>query len=131
MSSSDGGSEFFKGLLFGGAVGAIFALLYAPKPGKEVREDLKKLSNDLREDALTTLEETQKRTEKVLEETKQQIDELRKEATNATTRVKRTAADTLKDGKSIVKRERTRLKEAVDAGVNAYKKEKATKGKKS
>ena len=44
---------------------------------------------------------------------------------------KRTAADTLKDGKSIVKRERTRLKEAVDAGVNTYKKEKASKGKKS
>ncbi|MCB0301708.1 MAG: YtxH domain-containing protein, partial [Calditrichaeota bacterium] len=30
--------EFIKGLLIGGAVGAVAALLYAPKSGRETRE---------------------------------------------------------------------------------------------
>lgn len=33
--------SFLLGFLAGGAIGAIVALLYAPKSGKEMREDLR------------------------------------------------------------------------------------------
>lgn len=39
------------GMLTGAAVGSVIALLYAPKPGKELREDIKTKSQDFIEDA--------------------------------------------------------------------------------
>ena len=39
------------GLLAGGAVGAIVALLYAPKSGRELRADIKDRSDEFRDDA--------------------------------------------------------------------------------
>jgi gas vesicle protein len=47
--SSDG-NGFFKGFLLGGAIGAVIALLYAPKSGKEMREDLKRKTEELLEE---------------------------------------------------------------------------------
>lgn len=38
---------FLLGALIGGAVGAVTALLFAPKPGKELREELSYRSKDL------------------------------------------------------------------------------------
>ena len=37
---ADSGEGFFKGLLIGGALGAIAGMLLAPKSGKEIREQL-------------------------------------------------------------------------------------------
>ena len=40
------GGDFFKGFLVGGLIGAIMALLYAPKSGKETREDISKKTEE-------------------------------------------------------------------------------------
>jgi gas vesicle protein len=40
-------SSFITGLLAGAAIGGVIALLYAPKSGKETREDLKLKLADL------------------------------------------------------------------------------------
>ena len=45
------GSGFFVGLLAGGAIGAAFALLYAPKTGKELRQDIKSRTDDYLDEA--------------------------------------------------------------------------------
>ena len=37
-----GSGDFFKGLLIGSLIGSVVALLYAPKSGKETREDINK-----------------------------------------------------------------------------------------
>jgi gas vesicle protein len=44
-------SSFVVGLLAGGVIGAIVALLYAPKPGKELRSDIRNKTNDVSENA--------------------------------------------------------------------------------
>jgi gas vesicle protein len=51
MSDSNGGFKVFMSFLAGAALGAIFGLLYAPKPGKELREDLRDFSDKLADDA--------------------------------------------------------------------------------
>lgn len=48
---SDGIENFVKGLLIGGLVGAIIGILYAPKSGKETRDDLCKKTGELMEKA--------------------------------------------------------------------------------
>jgi len=44
---SDRIEDFIKGLLIGGLVGAALGILYAPKSGKEMREDICKKSEEL------------------------------------------------------------------------------------
>jgi gas vesicle protein len=51
MSDSNGGFKVFMSFMAGAALGAIFGLLYAPKPGKELREDLRDFSDKLADDA--------------------------------------------------------------------------------
>ncbi|MCX6150315.1 MAG: YtxH domain-containing protein [Ignavibacteriales bacterium] len=45
------GKGLFIGMLTGVAVGSIIAFFYAPKSGKELREDIKTKSQDFIEDA--------------------------------------------------------------------------------
>lgn len=128
---SDGGGEFFKGFLFGGIVGAVIAILYAPKSGKEIREDLRKSSLELRDDAGTQLELALKKAEQLLEETKKKLDDLRKEAESDVSDIKKKATSTIEEGKGTIEKEKKRIREAIDAGVSAYKEEKKAKSKTS
>jgi len=127
MSDNNGGSEFFKGFLFGGIAGAVIALLYAPKSGKEVREDIRKISADLTDDAQGTLKSAQEKAETLFEETKKQLEELQKEAESALGDMKKKTISGVEKGKTAVKNERRRLSDAIDLGMGAYKKEKTKK----
>ena len=49
------------GVLAGGAVGALVALLYAPKSGKELRADIREKTGDLMDDAEQALKEAKNR----------------------------------------------------------------------
>jgi len=39
--------DFVKGLLIGGAIGALLGIIYAPKSGKETRKELAKKAEEL------------------------------------------------------------------------------------
>lgn len=130
MANGDGG-EFFKGFLFGGIVGAAFSLLYAPKTGKEMREDIRQRSLELKGEADDKIELAQKRLENLLDESRKQIETLRKEAEEAAKELKVAAEQKLDEGKNYVASEKTRIKDAIDAGVSAYKEEKSAKSSKS
>ena len=45
--SSENGSGFFSGLIVGGAIGLIAGVLFAPKPGRDIREELFNDSDDI------------------------------------------------------------------------------------
>ena len=128
--NGDSGFEFFKGFLFGGIVGAVFTLLYAPKSGKEVREELRQRSLELRDDAEARLELAQKKAEELLAETRKELEKLRQEATATVGGLKGSAEELLSEGKGRVEKEKTRIKGALDAGMAAYKEEKTAKQKK-
>ncbi|MFQ5603165.1 MAG: YtxH domain-containing protein [bacterium] len=129
--NGDSGFNFFKGFLFGGIVGAVIAILYAPKSGKEVREDLRTRSLELRGDAEAKLQLAQKKAEAILEETKKKLEELRKETQTAVSGVSDKAAIAIQQGKTTIEKEKDKLKSAIDAGVNAYKEERSAKKKKA
>ena len=130
MSNNNDGGEFLKGLLFGGIVGAVAGLLYAPKSGRETRDELWKRSLELRDDAEAKIELTQKRAETLLADTQKQIEELQKEAEAALAQLKTEAKEKTSQGKETIAKEKERLKGALDAGVAAYKQEKANKSSK-
>lgn len=79
----------------GAAVGAGLALLYAPKAGKELRENIK----DVTEEAL---------------------DKIKEYASEAQEKIK----TTIDDGKELLKEKKSILSSAIEAGKEAIEKEK-------
>jgi len=122
-----GDSGFFKGFLFGGVIGAIAALLLAPKTGREMREDISKRSRELKDDIELTLEQAVKRAEDILTESQQKLEHFRNEATAGLKNLEESATMKYVEGKDAIKGEKGRIKEAIHAGVAAYKDEKESK----
>jgi len=122
-----GDSGFFKGVLFGGIIGAVAALLLAPKTGREMREDLYRRSLEVKDDVELKLEQAVKRAEEILAESQQKLEHFRTEATTGLRNLENSATSKYVEGKDAIKGEKGRIKEAIHAGVAAYKDEKESK----
>jgi gas vesicle protein len=97
MSEGDRGTSvgaIFISFLAGAAVGSGLALLFAPKSGREMREQIKDLTDDA-------------------------VDKIREYSRDAQEKIK----STLEDGKEIVKEKKTILSSAIEAGKEAMKAE--------
>lgn len=72
MSSENKGGAFLAGVvigsLFGAAVGATVALLFAPQPGEETRAQIRQKGIELKERAAELTEEARKKAEELQEE---------------------------------------------------------------
>ncbi|MGI5897633.1 MAG: YtxH domain-containing protein [Candidatus Dojkabacteria bacterium] len=67
---SKSGKSFAKGALLGAIGGALAGILFAPKSGKETREDIKKLAVDLGDKAEETYLNAKKQLNKKIENIK-------------------------------------------------------------
>ncbi len=64
---SENNSDLFAGLLIGGLIGAALGILYAPKSGKETRDEIAGKANEL-------LDKTKEEYEKAIERSKAAYD---------------------------------------------------------
>ncbi len=127
MTKNEGTTKgFVIGLLAGGAIGAIVALLYAPKTGRELRADLKERADDFRDDAEEYLHaartkagdlvsEAKKRSETLITDAKRKADTLLVDAEKVLTGARQKVTTVTEEG--------ARVKGAVKAGVDAFKEE--------
>jgi gas vesicle protein len=126
------GKGLMLGFLAGGAIGAAFALLYAPKSGKELREEIKSKSDDYLDDAEKYLAEAKdraihlindgkKRSDKLIKDAKVKSDKLMKDAEQVMHDAKKKTGEYLKTGKETADQKRDQIKTAIKAGVDAYK----------
>jgi len=114
------------GVLAGGAIGALVALLYAPKSGRELRADIKEKADDFIEGTEEYLSAAKSRAGEIVSEAKKRSDQLITDA-------KKKADSLLVDADKIISDARTkaapvveegaRIKNAVKAGFDAYKDE--------
>lgn len=129
------GKGLLIGFLTGAAVGSILALLFAPKSGKELREEIKTKSQDFIDDAdqylvkakdkaSQLINEGKKKSEKLVAETKEKVDTLLGEAERILAEAKDKAGSVAHQGKEKIEKESERLKTAIKAGMDAYKTEK-------
>jgi gas vesicle protein len=125
-NNSDGTKSFIFGLLAGSAIGAILALLYAPKSGKELRADIKAKTDELMDGADTALREVRaklpdistearKRGEQIISDVKSQASSLLEDADKVLNTARQRSGSILDEG--------VRLKDAVKSGIDAYKQE--------
>ena len=71
MGSNGNGKNgyFVKGLIIGGVSGALAALLFAPKSGKELRRDIKHKGSEAVKDTKEFCHDTQKKVKSVFDDT--------------------------------------------------------------
>ncbi|NCQ17532.1 MAG: gas vesicle protein [Ignavibacteria bacterium] len=134
MSTNE--SNISKGLLIGfltgGIVGAALALLYAPKSGKELRQDIKGKADELLDEAEKYLDvakekasniynDGKKKSELLIADAKVKADVLIKDAEKVFTDAKQKAGQAISTGKETVATESDKIKNAFKAGVDAYK----------
>jgi gas vesicle protein len=126
-------SGFLLGAIIGGAVGAAVALLYAPKSGKELREDLADKGGDLYDKAQNlikrdqlgdelppvSMNEGRLRAERIVQTARDQAESLLGNAEQVLrdARVKATSA------KETVQENIDRVRNAAKASVDAFKSE--------
>ena len=115
--------DFIAGIVVGGFVGAIIGILYAPKSGKETREEIGRKTDELlskaKEEYDNAIEKSHKAYEAVLDKLKQLEQQTQKkvdEVGQKVEEIKEQGKDTLHEGKA-------RLKNAITAGVEAFKDE--------
>lgn len=73
---------FLAGLLTGAVVGGVIALLYAPKSGKETREDLKRKLQEYEKEVENIKSKVSQKSKQVREDLASKIEDLSKEIEN-------------------------------------------------
>lgn len=132
---NNSGKSFIVGLLAGGAIGALIALLVAPKSGKELRADLKlkgeeyldeaeKYISEAREKAKELINEGKRRSEKIISEARSKSQELIKDAEKIINEAKEKTSEVISHTKEKIETESGRISSAFKAGVDAYKESK-------
>src|SRR5689334_22198481 len=104
MANNNTGSvqSFITGAVIGGVVGAAFALLYAPKKGVKLREDIADTFDDLSSRLINLLRHTRESGEDLLNDTMEAGDELVQEAY-------RKAEDLINEADRIIHEARSRV----------------------
>jgi gas vesicle protein len=112
------------GFIAGSVLGAIAALLYAPKSGKELRSDLKKKASDLAEDAGEYMKAARAKTTELINQGKNRSDQLISEAKEKAEHIMEDADKVLTGIRERAGSESGKVKAAFRAGMDAYKNEK-------
>ncbi|MFC2103500.1 YtxH domain-containing protein [Bacteroidota bacterium] len=126
------GKGVIIGFLTGGALGAALALLYAPKTGRELREEIKskkddyldeaeKYLADAKDKAIDLINDGKKKSERLIKDAKSKSDDLIKDAEKVLVDARSKTDELLKTGKEKVDQKSGQIKSAVKAGVDAYK----------
>jgi gas vesicle protein len=129
-------TNFGKGLLIGfltgGAVGAVIALLYAPKSGSELRHDIREKADDYldeaekyiseaKDKAIDMINDGKKKSDKLIRDAKEKSDQLLKDAEKMFKEAKSKSDEFIQTGKENIDQKRGQIKGAIKAGVDAYK----------
>jgi gas vesicle protein len=76
------GGRFFEGIFIGGIIGFLAGLLYAPKPGSQLRRELAENSDEFYRQASTQLHDFKDRAGTTLQDVQSRSDQVLKSATN-------------------------------------------------
>src|SRR4030043_13253 len=90
--------NFLKGLVIGSFLGALAGIFFAPKPGKELRSDIKEKRSEVLKDAKEIYADASTRAKEIIEEAKHQARELKKEADRHLSEARQKAKEILARG---------------------------------
>src|ERR1700722_8892835 len=106
--------------LAGLGIGALAGVLYAPKAGKETREDLVASALDARDRAAVLAQQAQDRAAELAAQGKQQVSEYVDRGKEYYDRGRTQWAQYVEKGKGLVQEQQEKVSAAIDAGKDAY-----------
>jgi gas vesicle protein len=115
--SGDGVSTRLTYLLIGGGIGAILALLFAPKSGHELRGDIKDATRKGIDRSREAAQQLSDRAGEYYEATRERASELYTQAAGKVT-------EAAQNAREVASRQTGTLSAAIDAGKKAYQEEK-------
>jgi gas vesicle protein len=124
---AEGNGGLLKGLIIGGMIGAAIGILYAPKSGKETREDIARKTEDLLAKAREEYEKAVVKSKLAYESAVKHLEELELSAKEKVEEVEAKVSEFAHQSAEVVQDNKNRLKKAIDAGVEAYREEKNKK----
>ncbi len=113
-------NDLLKGLFIGGLLGIALGILFAPKSGKETRDDLTRKTNDLLAKAKDEYEKIAEKGKQVYEESLQYLN---RSSTETEGTVENKAGELAHNGTEEIENSENRFKKAIDAGLEAYREE--------
>ncbi|MDQ3193451.1 MAG: YtxH domain-containing protein [Bacteroidota bacterium] len=127
-------SGLLIGFLAGGLVGASIALLYAPKSGREMREQLMSKKDEILDDTTEYLQvaktkasdlinEGKRKSEELISDAKKKASTLIGDANTILNEAKQKATNTLGTTKEKLDSESDRIKNAYNAGMDTFNQE--------
>ena len=119
--------DLLKGLIIGGLIGAALGILYAPKSGKETREDIARKTEDLLDKAKEEYEKAIAKSKLAYESAIKRLHDLELSAKGKVEEMENKVTEFAQQSVETVQDNKNKLKKAIDAGVEAYREEK--KGK--
>ena len=124
---SERSGELLKGLVIGGLIGVGLGILYAPKSGKETREDIARKTEDLLGKAKEEYEKAVEKSKRAYELAVKRLEELELSAREKVQDVENKVNEFAQQGSETIQANKNKLKKAIDAGVDAYREEKTKK----
>jgi len=106
--------------LAGLGIGAVIGVLYAPKAGKETREDLLNGAREARDKAAELVEQGRKRASDLVEEGRRQAQETIDKGREYYDKGRTQWAQYVEKGKSLINEQQAKVEAAVEAGKDAY-----------
>jgi len=120
---SERSSDLLKGLIIGGFIGVVLGVLYAPKSGKETREDIARTTEDLLSKGKEEYEKAVERSKSSYEAAVKRLKGLDISAKEKLEEIESKASEFAHKGADAIADSKHRLKKAIDAGVEAYREE--------
>ena len=120
---SEKSSDLLKGLIIGGFIGVVLGVLYAPKSGKETREDIARTTEDLLSKGKEEYEKAVERSKSAYETAVKRLKGLEISAKEKVEEIENKASEFAHKGADSIADSKNRLKKAIDAGVEAYREE--------
>jgi gas vesicle protein len=124
---SEGNGGLLKGLVIGGLIGVGLGILYAPKSGKETREDLTRKTDDLLGKAREEYEKAVEKSKTAYELAVKRLEELKLSAREKVEDVENKVNEFPQQSSETIQANKNKLKKAIDAGVDAYRHERTKK----
>ena len=120
---SEKSCDLLKGLFIGGLIGVVLGVLYAPKSGKETREDIARTTEDLLSKGKEEYEKAVEKSKTAYETAVKHLKGLEISAKEKVEEIESKASEFTHKGADALADSKNRLKKAIDAGVGAYREE--------
>lgn len=122
---AEGNDNFLKGLIVGGLLGVFFGFLYAPKSGKETRDDIARTTEEILDKAKNEYERAIAKSTSAYESTIKKLQDLEVCAKEKVEEAEKKVNEFAQQGAEKIQDNKNRLKSAINAGIEAYREEKA------